>query len=124
MTIFAKGNPKEYLQHVIAVLRLINQKGLDVKCRETSKELVKTSEVLEALKCKSGGPEKASASKNDMEAHAELKQTQEMCELAKKEHNEAVAQVYEFLSTFLAVIRRPNGIGSAVRCTSVTRGLL
>ncbi len=61
MTIFAKRNPKEYLQHIIAVLRLINQKGLDVKCRETGKELVKTSEVLEALKRKSGGPEKASA---------------------------------------------------------------
>ncbi len=32
MTIFVKGNPKEYLQRVIAVLRLINQKGLDAKC--------------------------------------------------------------------------------------------
>ena len=39
MTIFAKGNPEEYLQHVIAVLRLINQKGLDTKCRESAKEL-------------------------------------------------------------------------------------
>ncbi len=49
MTILAKGNPEEYLQHVIAVLRLINQKGLDAKCREAGKELVKTSKVLEAL---------------------------------------------------------------------------
>ena len=32
MMIFTKENPKEYLQHVIAVLRLINQKGLDTKC--------------------------------------------------------------------------------------------
>ena len=67
MTIFAKGNPEEYLQHVIAVLRLINQKGLDVKCREG---------------------------------------------------------YMNSCATFSAVIRRPNGIGSAVRCTSVTRGLL
>ena len=73
-----------------------------MKCRETGKELVKTSEVLEALKRKSGGPEKASALKNDQEAHKEeLKQTQEMCELAKKEHNEAVVQVYEFLRNLL-----------------------
>ena len=67
MTIFAKGNPEEYLQHVIAVLHLINQKGLDVKCREG---------------------------------------------------------YMNSCATFLAVIRRPNGIGSAMRCTSVTRGLL
>ncbi len=68
MMIFAKGNLKEYLQHVIAVQRLINQKGLDTKCREAGKVLVKTSEVLEALKRESGGPEKASASKNNQEA--------------------------------------------------------
>jgi hypothetical protein len=96
---FCQGEP---LQHVIAVLRLINQKGLDTKCKEASKELVKTSEVLEALKRESGGPEKASASKNDQEVQKEeLKQTQEMCKLAKKEHNEAVAQVYEFLCNLL-----------------------
>jgi hypothetical protein len=102
MTIFAKGNPEEYLQHVIAVLRLINQKGLDTKCRESAKELLKTSQVLEALKRESVGTEKASASRNDQEAQKEeLKQTQEMCELAKKEHDEAVAQVYEFLRNLL-----------------------
>ncbi len=44
MTIFAKGNPEEYLQHAIAVLRLINQTGLDTKGREAGKELVRTSE--------------------------------------------------------------------------------
>ncbi len=29
MTIFAKGSPDDYLQHIITVLHLINQKGLD-----------------------------------------------------------------------------------------------
>ena len=87
---------------MIAVLRLINQKGLDTKCRESAKELLKTSQVLEALKRESVGTEKSSASRNDQEAHKEeLKQTQEMCELAKKEHDEAVAQVYEFLRNLL-----------------------
>jgi hypothetical protein len=102
MTIFAKGNPEEYLQHVIAVLRLINQKGLDAKCREAGKELVKTYEVLEALKRKLEGPRGVS-SENDQEAlEEELKQTQEMCELAKKEHDEAVAQAYELLRNLLS----------------------
>ncbi len=64
MTIFAKDNPLEYLQHVIAVLHLINQKGLDAKCREAGKELVKTSKVLEALKRKPEGPRGTSVSKN------------------------------------------------------------
>jgi hypothetical protein len=102
MTIFAKGNPKEYLQHVIAVLCLINRKGLDTKCREASKELVKTSEVLEALKRKPNGPEGTTVSENNQEAlEEELKQTQEMCKLAKKEHDDAVALVYEFLRNLL-----------------------
>ena len=56
MTIFAQGNPEEYLQHVIAVLRLINQKGLDTKCRSTGQELERTSKVLEALKRDLKGP--------------------------------------------------------------------
>jgi hypothetical protein len=102
MKIFAKGNPEEYLQHVIAVLHLINQKGLDTKCREAGKELVKTSKVLEALKCKPEGPKGTSVSKNNQEVlEEELKQTQEMCELAKKKHDKAVVQVYEFLRNLL-----------------------
>jgi hypothetical protein len=102
MTIFVKGNPKEYLQHIIAILCLINQKGQDAKCREAGKELIKTSEVLEDLKRKLEGPKGTTVSKNDQEAlEEELKQTQEMCELAKKEHDEAVAQVYKFLCNLL-----------------------
>ncbi len=102
MTIFAKGNPEEYLQYVIAVLHLINQKGLDTKCRVAGKELARTSEVLEALKCKLEGPKGTKVFENDQEAlKEELKQTQEMCELAKKEHEEAVPQVYKFLCNLL-----------------------
>ena len=102
MTIFAQGNPEEYLQHVIAVLRLINQKGLDTKCRSTGQELERTSKVLEALKRDLKGPNGPS-SKEDQEAQREeLKQTQEMLELAQKEHEKAIAQVYEFLRNLLS----------------------
>ena len=34
MSIFSSGNPKEYLAHVIAVLRLITQKGLSMEFRK------------------------------------------------------------------------------------------
>ncbi len=32
MMIFAKGNPEDYLQHLIAVQHLISQKGLNTAC--------------------------------------------------------------------------------------------
>ena len=34
MSIFASGNPEEYLAHVITLLWLINQKGFSVECRK------------------------------------------------------------------------------------------
>ncbi len=45
MTIFAKGNPEDYLSHVQAVLRLINQKGLDKQCKRLQKELREHTEA-------------------------------------------------------------------------------
>jgi hypothetical protein len=78
MMIFAKGNLKECLQHVIAILCLINQKGLDTMCRSIGSKLERTSKVLENLKCISIGPD-SSSSKGDQEARkVELEQTQEM----------------------------------------------
>jgi hypothetical protein len=49
MTIFSIGNAKEYLVHVIAVLFLINQKGLNVLCRKLAKLLEKQAGTLENL---------------------------------------------------------------------------
>ncbi len=37
MMIFAKGNLEDYLQHLIVVLHLITQKGLDAACRNSAK---------------------------------------------------------------------------------------
>ncbi len=34
MSIFAKGNPEDYLSHVQAVLHLIGQKGLKEQCKK------------------------------------------------------------------------------------------
>jgi hypothetical protein len=33
MPIYSRGNNKEYLVHIVAVLHIINQKGLPKKCR-------------------------------------------------------------------------------------------
>jgi hypothetical protein len=47
--IYSCGNNKEYLAHIVAVLRIIKQKGLPKKCRVLAKAVVKWSEVLKNL---------------------------------------------------------------------------
>jgi hypothetical protein len=37
MTIFSSGNTKEYLAHVVAVLLLIYENGLNKQCRKLAK---------------------------------------------------------------------------------------
>ena len=49
MPIFSHGNNEEYLVHIVAVLRVIDQKGLPKKCRVLTKAVEKGSEVLKNL---------------------------------------------------------------------------
>jgi hypothetical protein len=49
MPIYSHGNTKEYLTHIVAVLRIIKQKGLDVKCRKLGKAVVRQSKTLKNL---------------------------------------------------------------------------
>ncbi len=46
MPIYSCGNTKEHLAHIVAVLRIIKQKGLDAKCRRLRKAVVRQSETL------------------------------------------------------------------------------
>ncbi len=63
---------------MIAVLRLINQKGLDTKCRSTGQELERVSKVLEALKRDLKGPNGPN-SKEDQEAQRESSSRPKRC---------------------------------------------
>jgi hypothetical protein len=47
--IFSHGNNKEYLAHIVAVLRIIEQKGLPKKCQVLAKAVVKRSKALKNL---------------------------------------------------------------------------
>ncbi len=47
MPIYSRGNNKEYLAHIVAVLRIINQKGLPKKCRMLAKAVVRRLEALQ-----------------------------------------------------------------------------
>ena len=96
MSIFAQGSPEEYLQHIIVVLHLINQKGLDKQCKEYNKEMA--SATLGVLKQNSIGPAESSSKKDHEKA-----QTQEMHKASTKWNNEAVAATYELLHNLLAI---------------------
>jgi hypothetical protein len=49
MPMYSRGNNEEYLAHIVAVLQVIEQKGLPKKCRVLAKALVKRSEALKNL---------------------------------------------------------------------------
>jgi hypothetical protein len=49
MPIYSRGNNEKYLVHIVAVLRVIEQKGLPKKCRVLTKAVVRWSEALKNL---------------------------------------------------------------------------
>jgi hypothetical protein len=49
MLIYSRGNNKEYLMYIVAVLRVIEQKGLPKKCQVLAKAVVRRSEALKNL---------------------------------------------------------------------------
>ncbi len=67
MSIFAKGIPEDYLLHIIAVLHLIDQKGLHVQCKKHAKEMKTAAAALGTLERKSFGP-RDSDSNQDQDA--------------------------------------------------------
>jgi hypothetical protein len=49
MPIYSRGNNEEYLAHIVAALRIIDQKGLPKKCRMLAKAVARCSEALKNL---------------------------------------------------------------------------
>jgi hypothetical protein len=49
LPIYSRGINKEYLAHIVAVLQIINQKGLSKKLRMLTKAVVRQSEALKNL---------------------------------------------------------------------------
>jgi hypothetical protein len=50
MPIYSCGNNKEYLVHIVGVLRIIEREGLPNKCRVLAKAVIKQSEGLRISK--------------------------------------------------------------------------
>jgi hypothetical protein len=76
MPIYPSVNTKEYLAHIVAVLRIIDQKGLPKKCRMLAKAVVKWSEALKNL-LEAVGSQDTVLANVDVQAHkVEIEQTQ------------------------------------------------
>jgi hypothetical protein len=103
MSIFAKGSPEDYLQHIIAVLRLVDQKGLHVLCKKHAKEMKNANLALRAIKRKSVGPKESGAKEKDQEdLETEEKLTQELLSTAHQQYNKAIGATYKLLRNLLA----------------------
>jgi hypothetical protein len=49
MPIYSRGNNEEYLAHIVAVLQVIEEKGLPKKCQVLAKAVVRRSKALKNL---------------------------------------------------------------------------
>jgi hypothetical protein len=102
MPIYSRGNNKEYLTHIVAVLRVIEQKGLPKKCRVLAKAVVRWSEALKNLQEAAISRDTVSATV-DVTAHkVEIEKTPQMLQEAQKAHNKAIAESYEQLRNLLS----------------------
>jgi hypothetical protein len=78
MPIYSHENNKEYLAYIVAVLHIINQKGLPKKCRMLAKAVVRWLEALKNLQEATGSQENVSTSVDVMARKVEIEQTQQM----------------------------------------------
>jgi hypothetical protein len=102
MPIYSRGNTKEYLAHIIAVLQIINQKGLPKKCRMLAKAVVRWSEALKNLQDAVGSQETVSTNIDVMACKVEIEQTQQMLQEAQKTHNKAIPKMPKQLRNLLS----------------------
>ncbi len=102
MPIYSRGNTKEYLMHIVAVLRIIKQKGLGVRCRKLGKAVVRQSKTLKNLLEAAGSRDTVSTDVDVQARKREIEQTQQLIQESHKAHDKAIANVYEQLVNLLS----------------------
>ncbi len=102
VAIFSRGNNKEYLTHIVVVLRIIKQKGLPKKCRVLAKAVMKGSEALKNLQEASDSRDTVLTSIDIAARKVEIEQTSSIVQEAQKAHDKAVADSYEQLRNLLS----------------------
>jgi hypothetical protein len=78
MPIYSRGNNKEYLVHIVAVLQVIEQQGLPKKCQVLAKAVVRRSEALKNLQEAAKSQDTISTSVDITTRKVEIEQTQQM----------------------------------------------
>jgi hypothetical protein len=100
--IYSRGNNEEYLAHVVAVLRIIEQKRLPKKCRVLAKAVVRWSKALKNLQEAMESRDTVSTSVDVTARKVEIEQTSQMLQEAQKDHDKAIAKTYEQLRNLLS----------------------
>jgi hypothetical protein len=82
MPIYPRGNNEEYLVHIVAVLQVIEQKGLPKKCQVLAKAVVRRSKALKNLQEAAESRDTISTTVDVMACKVEIEQTQQMLQEA------------------------------------------
>jgi hypothetical protein len=102
MPIYSHGNNEEYLTHIVAVLRVIEQKGLPKKCRVLAKAFARWSKALKNFQEAAESRDTVLTSV-DVTAHkVKIEQTTQMLQEAQKAHDKAIPESYEQLRNLLS----------------------
>jgi hypothetical protein len=100
--IYSRGNNEEYLVHIVAVLHIIEQKGLPKKCRVLAKAVVRRSEALKNLQEAAESRDTVSTSAEVQARKVEIEQTSQMLQEAQRAHDKAIAKTYKQLRNLLS----------------------
>ncbi len=99
---FSRGNTREYLAHIVAVLHITKQKGLDTKCKKLGKAVVRQSKTLKNLLKATGSKDTILLDVDVRAQKVEIEQTQQMLQESQKAHNKAIAKTYKQLRNLLS----------------------
>ncbi len=100
--IYSRGNNKEYLAHIVAILCIIKQKGLPKKCKVLTKAVVRQSEVLKNLQEAAESRDTVSTSVDVQVCKVEIEQMVQMLQESQKAHDKAIAETYRQLRNLLS----------------------
>jgi hypothetical protein len=102
MPIYSCGNNNEYLAHIVAVLQVIEQKGLTKKCQVLAKAVARQSEALKNLQEAAESRDTVSTSVDATARKVKIEQTSQILQEAQKAHDKAIAKTYEQLRNLLS----------------------
>ncbi len=102
MPTYSHGNNEEYLAHIVAVLQVIEQKGLPRKCRVLAKAVTRRSKALKNLQEAAKLRDTVSTSVDVTACKVEIEQTVQMLQEAQKAHDKAIAKSYKQLRNLLS----------------------